>query len=278
MTATSLADAHVHFFAGGFPGRYGRSPGGGAPEIDVYESLRFEHGVSRVLAIGYEGQAFGAGNNGYLRTLAATRPWIDTVAYVEADADPTPGRIEEVLEAGHRGLSIYVTDEAAADGWLAWKTETWQTLERTAAIVSLNIVPEALERSRTLIRSNAGCRFLISHLGLPGPHESPPTVREARVRLRALLDHAGDDNVYVKISGLYATSIAPHDFPHPTATPYVEALLEHFGTRRCVWGSDFAPVLDHVSFAQAASPVQLADLDDQERAAVMGANLEALLG
>ena len=55
--------------------------------------------------------------------------------------------------------------------------------------------------------------------------------------------------------------------------PFVDLLLHRFGARRLYWGSDFAPSLDHVSFAQTLHPVGLNGLSAAEAADVFGGNL-----
>lgn len=277
LVQLDLADSHVHFFDGGYPGRYGRSPAGGE-EIAVYESLRSEHRITRVLVVGYEGAPFAAGNNDYIRSLASSRPWLTTVAYLEVAPPPSPEGIESILDGGHAGVSLYLAEPEQGDAWLDWSPEVWTILESAAAIISLNVTPRSLERCSSVLRSHPGCRFLVSHLGLPGPHDTSPDTTEVRSRIRALLECAGAHNVFVKFSGLYATARNPHEYPHHSATPYVEELLATFGVDKCLWGSDFAPALDYVSFAQTISLPQLAGLTTSELKAVMGGNLAQILG
>jgi hypothetical protein len=62
------------------------------------------------------------------------------------------------------------------------------------------------------------------------------------------------------------------------AAPFVAALLAGFGAERCLWGSDFSPVLDHISFVQSLTVPGLEAYDETTRTAVMGGNLLRLLG
>ena len=72
------------------------------------------------------------------------------------------------------------------------------------------------------------------------------------------------DHVAVKFSGLYGVSDPAHDFPHAAAQPFVDVLLDAFGPARLLWGSDFSPALDFVSFAQAADARPLAACSPEE--------------
>src|SRR5690606_23430538 len=111
------------------------------------------------------------------------------------------------------------------------------------------------------------------HLGLPGRHADPPEPAAARATLAALLALAGHTHVTVKLSGLYAISEPPHDFPHAAAAPFVDVVLDAFGPSRLVWGSDFSPALGYVSFAQTLDPRHLAGCTPAEVEAVMGGTL-----
>jgi L-fuconolactonase len=274
----TLADSHMHLFRNGYAGRYGRSPAGGGDEVDVYEAFRHEHNIAAALVVGYEDEGIDPSNNAYLRSLAETRNWMVTVAFVAAGRPPEPGHVEQLLAAGHRGISLYLADAATAAAVVGWEARAWASLAERRSTVSLNVAPQATPAVATLAARYEGCSFAVSHLGDPGSFRSAPDKAAAAERIGPLLGLATRDNVYVKISGLYAISDPPHDYPHAQATPFVQLVLDAFGPDRCMWGSDFSPCLDHVSFEQVTSPPQLAELTETERARVMGGTLLDLLG
>jgi predicted TIM-barrel fold metal-dependent hydrolase len=78
-------------------------------------------------------------------------------------------------------------------------------------------------------------------------------------------------------SGLYAVSDPPDAHPHEAAGPFVHLLLDRFGPARCLWGSDFSPAPEFVSFAETAAIPWLDRLDREEREQVMGGSLLELL-
>jgi predicted TIM-barrel fold metal-dependent hydrolase len=273
----TLADAHLHVFRRGFTGRYGRGPYGLGQEIDAYEHFRAEHGIARGLIVGYEGSGIEPDNNAYIRELAATRPWMATLAYVAPEATPSGGAVETLLEQGHVGIAIYLPEPAATEKVLRWPAESWQGLNARRAIVSLNAVPPSTAALAPLIEANSRCTFLFSHLGLPGRTATAPDMDAARQRLAPLLQLAAFPNVLVKISGLYAISDPAHAYPHASAAPFLEILFERFGAARCCWGSDFSPALDFVSFAQAVDTPWLARLSGADLDRVMGGNVMSLL-
>jgi len=271
-----LADSHLHFFRHGFPGTYGASLVGS--DVVAYERLRAAHEIAVALVVGYEGEAIDPGNNAYIRELAATRPWMATLAH--ADIAHSPGEAEALawLAAGHAGIALYVPDASAAAAASALPLGFWRALERSGAVVSVNAPPEAIARLGGMVAAAPGCRFLFSHLGLPGACASVPSRPAAAARIAPLLALAAMPNALVKISGLYAISDPMHAWPHEAARPFIDLVLERFGIANCLWGSDFAPALDFVSFAQTVDNPLLGGLSEADRAAVMGGNVLRLLG
>ncbi|WP_229406921.1 amidohydrolase [Micromonospora sp. NBRC 110038] len=269
------ADAHLHLFADGYPGRYGRSPAGG-DELAVYRTLRHEHGIGRALVVGYEGAPEFAGNNGHLAALAATHDWIAPVAYVPVTGTDRAG-LDRLWAAGFAGVAAYLPDPDAADAFAGWALTVAGPLNDARAVVSLNATPEATGRLGRALASLDGCPVLFSHLGLPGRQRAVPADQAAADRLAPLTDLAHLPHVGVKVSGLYAVSDPAEAYPHDAARPFVDLLLHRFGARRLYWGSDFSPSLDHVSFAQTLRPVGLDGLSAAEAADVFGGNLHRAL-
>ncbi|HEY4164023.1 MAG TPA: amidohydrolase family protein [Dongiaceae bacterium] len=271
------ADAHLHLFRHGFPGRYGkRSPETGS-ELETYERFRKEHDIGAGLIVGYEGDGIEPDNNRYIRALAETRRWMSTLAYVAHNATPDGDAIDRLMQDGHRGIAVYTLNAEAARSLLGWN-DAWARLDTHRAIVSFNAPPEATAELAPVITKNSRCTFLFSHLGLPGRHAAIPSRDTAAARLAPLLHLAELPNAMVKISGLYAVSDPPHAYPHDSATPFIETLLDRFGTGRCCWGSDFSPSLDFVSFAQTLAIPVLEKLRASDRDRVMGGNLLKVLG
>ena len=82
----------------------------------------------------------------------------------------------------------------------------------------------------------------------------------------------------VKLSGFYAVSDPGHDYPHEAAWPYVERLVTAFGSGRLLWGSDFSPCLDWLTFPQTMDLFEkMPFLDRHDLDAITGGNLLALL-
>ena len=270
------ADAHAHLFADGFGGAFDGPPAGG-DELAQYERLRLHHGIERTLVIGYEGERRYHGNNDYVLELAQTLPWIAPVAYLPVAPAPTVDGLRSLQTRGALGFSVYLPAQADGAMLASWLSETFRELRSQRAILSLNAPPPATSAAAEAIRGLAECPVLISHLGMPGRFANAPSLEAARLRLEPLLALSRCEHVSVKLSGLYAISDPPHGFPHAAAKPFVHALLDAFGPARLLWGSDFSPALDFVSFAQTADPHMLEGCSAAETEAVMGGNLLRLL-
>jgi predicted TIM-barrel fold metal-dependent hydrolase len=273
----TIADAHVHLFSTGFAGVAGGPPAG-EDELGAYERLRTHHGIVRALVIGYEAEARYAGNSDYVLRLAAERPWIAPLVFVRAAASPPLQMLRELRESGAAGVAIYASDEHEGRAIAEWPRTVLEELRCQRALISLNVRPRATAALGTFVAGLDGCPILFSHLGLPGPRQAAPTLDDARAELAPLLALSRRQHVVVKFSAPYAISDPGHAFPHLAAGPFVEVLLEAFGPKRLVWGSDFSPALDYVSFAQTLDTRLLAHCTTPEIEAVMGANLLRLLG
>ena len=271
-----LADAHIHLFSGGYAGRLGASPAGG-DELDVYERLRASYQIESALVVGYEGETRYAGNSREILSLALERQWMFPLPFLSVAAPPAVADLRDWREQGAAGYSIYLKTESDGIAFANWPANTLAELSAQRAILSFNATPGALARAREVIVAIDGARVIFSHLGLPGRSGVAPTTMQARERLQPLLQLAGHPNAAVKLSGLYAVSDPPYKFPNDAAQPFVDVLLDTFGPLRMMWGSDFSPVLDYLSFAQVADPQPLSACTPGEVQNVMGLNLLRML-
>ncbi|CAN5401993.1 hypothetical protein BH10ACT7_BH10ACT7_10130 [soil metagenome] len=254
MSASELFDTHCHLFERGYHGRFGFLVSARGDELASYERFRAEFGITRSLVVGYEEADQYQGNNAYIESLAAERDWIVPLRFVARSAAAAFGE----------QISLYAMDPTAAQA-------AAELLARTEGgpprIVSLNAVPEALAVLAPVIRRLESTWVLISHLGLPGPVDS---LSKARDRLAPLLSLADCPQVSVKLSGQYAASAG--GYPHEDAQVIVDVLAETFGVGPLVWGSDFSPCLEFVSFDEAIHCLLPTGVTAQERARILAGN------
>ena len=180
----AFADAHMHLFVHGYHPRPDAPDSG---DVDRYEAIMRAQDITAALAVGYEGEGIDPDNNAYLRSLAAQRPWMSTVAHLPVAPPPTSDGLEKLLTAGHRGIALHCPDAGNGRTVARLAGRVWELLDSRGALVSFNAIPEAQPGLARLIRAYPGCQFLFSHVGQPGPYQSPPTRKTASERLSALL-------------------------------------------------------------------------------------------
>jgi L-fuconolactonase len=268
-----IADSHTHLIRGGFIGRYGR-PASGGDDLEVFESLRREHRIDAALVLGYEGDAEGdahyLANNAYVAELAIAHGWVAPLAHVAP-------WLEHVPAAPFLGVAAYLNSDAEAHWFSRWAPAVSERLAARAMIVSLNVTPATLAVAVDAIRALEGCHVLVSHLGQPGRYGEAPSDADLLPAVAPLLSLADAGHVGVKISGLYDLTDPTHGYPHRPVAGLIDRIADAFGCERLYWGSDFSPVLDHVSFVQAVHAVADLPWSPSERDAIMGGNLRRIL-
>lgn len=245
-SAVRLFDTHCHIFKNGFTGETGVRFPNPDEELAAYEVGRAKLGIERSLVVGYDESDY-LGNSDYIASLGRTREWLLPLRYASIGAEISP-----------LASSYPVTTEKAEV--LAEQLRKQALAGQAPRILSLNATPEALQVLRGCMELLPDTWFLISHMGLPGP----VTTREhAREVLRAVVAAAALPNVSVKLSGQYAATSGAH--PHLDVQPLVQELAERAGIESLVWGSDFSPALDFVSFEQARDCILPDGITSDER-------------
>ena len=256
VIASELFDTHCHIFESGYYGQRGVPLVDGASEIEAYEQLRARHSVVHSLVVGFEGDEQYRGNNRYIANLAVERSWMTPLRFIASRDRIARGEAVSIYARGvDSAQSAAQVLEAAHAGAVA------------PSMVSLNVVPEALDVLVPTVRRLSQTWFLISHLGLPGPVTSMSMARE---RLAPVLSLAGCANVSVKLSGQYAASAG--GYPHIDVALVIDALADALGVASLVWGSDFSPCLDHVSFDQAVECLLPQGASSHEQASIFFGN------
>ena len=245
------ADAHIHLFQPGYVALLPENCRRVQPdEVTLYEALAEQHNVQQALVVGYEGEAWAAGNNQHLAEIAANHVWARPVAFVHNPAQLDIAMLEQRQTAGFVGLSIYVFSEEEATAVSQVPDEVWIWLVQRRWLISVNSRGEFWAVWLSVLERHPELRVVVSHLGLPTAVKQAPSQTEARHAVEPVLALAQFPGVRVKLSGFYALTEPSYGYPHQAAWPYVEALLESFGSTRLLWGSDFSPSLEWLSFPQ----------------------------
>lgn len=273
------ADAHIHLFRPGFVAVLPEDCRRLQPdEVTLYQALAARHGVEQALIVGFEGEPWAAGNNSYLARLAADQSWIRPVAFVTDIKGLDVATLEKWLTDGFVGVSMYLFDESKLSALRHVSDEVWSWLARQHWLVSINSKGERWLTWNEILERHPQLTLLISHLGLPRAVATAPAAESARNELDAVCSLARFPAVYVKLSGFYALTEPAYAYPHRAAWPYVDVLREAFGTSRLLWGSDYSPSLEWLSFPQTLGLLaEMPFLTDTDRQGIEGENLLSLL-
>jgi L-fuconolactonase len=206
-----------------------------------------------------------------LLALAAARPVIaGVVGWVDLES---PGAADALAELrAHPGGAALVGIRHQVQGepsptWL----EQPAVLRGLAAVgdaglaYDLLVTPEQLPAAITAARSLPTVRFVLDHAG------KPPIALGELDPWRGLIGSlASLPNVSVKLSGL-ATEASPQ-WTVAELKPFVDVLLDSFGSSRIMFGSDWPVSLLAASYAEtvAAATQLLEDLSSAERDEIFG--------
>jgi predicted TIM-barrel fold metal-dependent hydrolase len=275
---TPRADSHIHLFAGGYQDKsFVSRPGISIDEAACYDSLTRDHRVVAALVIGYGALDWCAENNTYLASQLGVYDWIRPVAYVAIDAPPAVGDLEKLQQQGFVGIGLFPVDSQGA-GLAEIPADFWHWLQERNWLVSVTCKTAALNGWHEVLERFPQLRLLVSHLGLPSAAASPPSPDQAKLAMQSVSELASYPGVSVKLSGFYAITTPGHDYPHEAAWPYVEQLVRAFGCGRLLWGSDFSPCLEWVTFPQTIDLFEkMPFLKQPDVAGITGGNLLALL-
>jgi predicted TIM-barrel fold metal-dependent hydrolase len=270
------ADAHIHLFKDGYHAEYGDG-WARENELECYDALRQKHQIARALIVGFEGAPQYAGNNRNLASWGKKHPWMAPLCYVNCRRIPSV----TTLRTPFVGVALYVNSEEDAQSLAVWPPRLYEKFNERCAIISINTAPPLLEKLTPFIKRLENCPVLISHLGLPGRFTKAPPPAAVTKSLQPLCSLAKYKNVYIKISGLYAVSDPSYDFPHQSALPLLRGIYEAFGPKKLLWGSDFSPCLENISFVQAVEALEILNetlkWPEREMQQIRGGNLLGLL-
>ena len=174
------ADAHIHLFQPGYVALLPENCRRVQPdEVTIYTALAKQHNVQQALVVGYEGEAWAAGNNQHLAKIAANHSWVRPVAFVHNPAQLDVAMLEQWRKAGFVGVSIYVFSEESVADVGQVPDEVWDWLIQHRWLISVNSRGEYWVAWLSVLERHSDLRVVVSHLGLPPAIEHPPAQAEA---------------------------------------------------------------------------------------------------
>jgi predicted TIM-barrel fold metal-dependent hydrolase len=235
-----IIDTHVHVVAEDQQ-KYPRTASG-APWVqdmsaETLLALNEQAGIDRtVLVQAYSAYAY---DNRYTADCALAHP--DRFASVcildPLQADAADQLSYWVKERGMRGLRLFTSDP---ENCSLDDPKTYPVWERAESLnIPLCVFTRRfthLPRLRSTLERFPNVRVALDHLGMPRLESGPPYESVA-----PLLDLARFPNLYLKFS---TVSMDAARSGSSTAREFFGRLMERFGSRRMMWGSNFPATYD----------------------------------
>lgn len=235
----AIVDSHVHVWR--------RHP------LDEMLAEMETAGVDKAIIIGAV-NADNPDNNEHIAECVRDHPGtIAALADIDIKAEDAQAKIEWALEdLGLQGFSHYLSPEDPLDWFMDdARSAMWSKAEQLGLTVSLSLYPNQHEVLRRLAAAHPALRIMLCHIARPDHLEAPPFPK-----FHEVIRSAGCPNIYIKISGFYAYTDRPWNFPYHEAQKWVRMVLDAYGPERMCWGSDFSPVLNHSTYRQSLEIVR----------------------
>lgn len=206
----------------------------------------------------------------WLISLAASEPAVrGVVGWLDIASDDFPSILEKYAgEEKLVALRHVVQDEPDDNFILGDKfVRGVRHLLREGYAYDILVFERQLDNATLFVdRLPHDARVVLDHMGKPADFNS---------WLRRIAEIALRSNVFVKLSGL-VTELRTDD--SHTIKPYLETVLEKFGSGRVMFGSDWPVMTVHTTYATWKNEISqfVSCLSKEEQEAVMHANAEKL--
>jgi L-fuconolactonase len=147
-------------------------------------------------------------------------------------------------------------------------------LHQFGLVYDLLVYPKQLPAAVDVVGRLPDQPFVLDHLAKPAIASA--AMEPWRTDIRRLAAH---DHVHCKVSGM-VTEAARGSWKKQDLTPYLEVVLDAFGPRRLLFGSDWPVCLLAAEYADVAGVVRdfVASLSADEQAAIWGGNARRVYG
>lgn len=269
--ATPVIDTHAHVFdTRRFPfdssATYDLLPNEHGSPLQ-YQAVLDSQGVAHAVLINPLG-GYGTDNRCMLDAIQSSHGRFKGVAVVPPDL--TESRALQLAQAGVVGVRYSLHHPAGPR--LAEAGRVMEIASEIGWSVLVHCIGDLLVEALPLLRK-CRARIIVDHCGRP-----EVTRGLAQPGFRALLELAGDGTSVVKLSGVFRFSREP--WPHCDVEPYVQALVDAFGTERCLWASDwpFTRMDQRVDYGPLLMLAARWFPSLQQRQAVLSGNAARLFG
>ena len=265
-----IIDSHVHVLNNYAP----MEPFGDIGRVDRLLHLMDGAGVEMAIVLPVVAK-FSPDNNAECAQWARQHP--DRLATMTDIQLHEPNAAELVINAKETyqsiGISYYPNSQDIS--WVLKEEHKpiWDAFSKTQLVCNLQVTPANHAILVTLAERNPAVNFLCNHLGLPGAFDTDNPNYNSLSPAQRL------DNVYIKASAFYAAAKKPWDPKCPQALGYLSELIRLFGAKRILWGSDWPPTGNHLTYKQSLEIIRVfSGLKENQRNFVLGENAANLFG
>lgn len=262
-----IVDAHVHIWKAHpeypDPSETVMSPLSEVP-LSLLRDYMDENGVGRAVLV----QPIYAGeDNSLVADAARAEPdRYAAVCVVDPRSPEAPDRLTDwVRVRGCRGLRLRPVRKGEEEAFES--APLWDRARELRIPVSVLARQEHVPRIGAMAERYPEVPVIVDHMAHPDAAAGP----EAPA-FRALLDLSHLPNVHVKPTGFYY--VTRTDYPYPDCAGFFRALLDRYGPRRLVWGTDFPHVLLRTGYRRSVLLFERAfpEVSAADRALIMGGN------
>ena len=165
------------------------------------------------------------------------------IALVDRQAKDAPRQLERLgRDQRFSGLRIHLTRPDDPSEWAATdQYPVWEAAAQIDACFQVFGPAEAQLALEPMIVRFPGVRVVLDHNGGAPVEAAPPSAG-----LDVVLGLPRHDNVYLKLTPQAAR--ATDDYPFPGQHASYQALLQAYGARRLMWGTDFPHILADIGY------------------------------
>lgn len=148
------------------------------------------------------------------------------------------------------------------------------SLQEFGFTYDLLIYPDQLSPALQLVKTFPEQLFIIDHLAKPAIRN-----RELDEWEKGIFDISRMENVYCKLSGM-VTEARGQPWTNKTFTPYMDAVIESFGTDRVLFGSDWPVCLQAATYGEVLNVAEdyFSAYSSSEKEKIFGGNAVAFYG
>ena len=208
---------------------------------EAYVAALDRSGISHGLLV--QPSCYGFDNSALLDTMRRYPGRFKSIAMVAPTISDA-----ELLSLAQAGVVGVRFNLVSFDREVFHRPETAELLQRLKELDwFVEVVADEAEWPHTAaVLQDSGVKSLVDHFGM---HAIPLNTKQPG--FQAVLELGRSSNAVVKFSTPFSLGLGRSQ--HHLIRPFVQALLEAFGTKRCIWGSDwpFLAVSDPPDLPQA---------------------------